>query len=106
MRQTFVMIFFLLSCNFMELAAGEVKQDKARLAAQNWYRHYAPDNKKSASIVRFSEYKHNGRSAFYIFNFDQGCFVLVSAHNALPLLISWYWSEMFEIMSLIQYNNE
>lgn len=57
------------------LSAETVKEDKARVAAQNWYRHYAPENKKSATVARFSEYKYNERTAFYIYNFDQGGFV-------------------------------
>jgi len=49
-------------CTLGHLTADTVKEDKARIAAQNWFRHYAPENKKSASVSRFSEYKYNERT--------------------------------------------
>jgi len=76
-------------CTLGHLTAETVKEEKARAAAQNWYRHYAPENKKSASVARFSEYKHNERTAFYIYNFDQGGFVLVSANDAVTPILGY-----------------
>lgn len=89
MKNSLILIALLLSCSFMALFAEEVKEDKARIAAQNWYRHYAPENKKSALVSRFSEYKHNERTAFYIYNFDQGGFVLVSANDAVTPVLGY-----------------
>ncbi len=84
----------ILTCLFLlslaqHIHADTVKEDKARVAAQNWYRHFAPDNKKSATVARFSEYKHNERTAFYIYNFVQGGFVLVSANDAVTPVLGY-----------------
>ena len=75
MKSKLLLITILLLCMIGQVYADTVKEDKARVAAQNWYRHYAPENKKSASVASFSEFKYNGRTAFYIYNFDQGGFV-------------------------------
>jgi hypothetical protein len=79
MKNSLILTAILLIGIIGQVSADTVKEDKARAAAQNCYRHNAPENKKSASMARFSEYKHNKRTSFYIYNFDQGGFVLV--HN-------------------------
>lgn len=89
MKKSIILTSLLLICIIGQVFAETVKEDKARVAAQNWYRHYAPDNKKSASVARFSEYKHNERTAFYIYNFDQGGFVLVSANDAVTPVLGY-----------------
>lgn len=89
MKKSLILTSLLFICILANLSAETVKEDKARLAAQNWYRHYAPDNKKSASVASVSEYKHNDRTAFYIYNFDQGGFVLVSANNAATPVLGY-----------------
>ena len=54
------------------LYAGNVDEAKAKKAALNHYRHYAPDSKKQASITKVKEYKWGDRTSFYICSFDKG----------------------------------
>ncbi|KAF0130308.1 MAG: hypothetical protein FD155_1608 [Bacteroidetes bacterium] len=87
MKKSIILTSLFFICMLGYLSAETVKEDKARVAAENWYQHYAPENKKSALVGSFSEFKYNGRTAFYIYNFDQGGFVLVSANDAvMPVL--------------------
>lgn len=95
MKKSLILTSLLFICILANLSAETVKEDKARLAAQNWYRHYAPDNKKSASVASVSEYKHNDRTAFYIYNFDQGGFVLVSANDAATPVLGYGFDHGF-----------
>ncbi len=89
MKNSYLLTIILLFCTIGHLSADNVKEDKARVAAQNWYRHYAPENKKSASVASFSEYKHNERTAFYIYNFEQEGIVLVSAIDAVTPVLGY-----------------
>ena len=89
MKSKLLLISLLLLCMMGQVSGEVVKEGKARIAAQNWYRHYAPENKKSASVASFSEYKHNERTAFYIYNFDQEGIVLVSAIDAVTPVLGY-----------------
>lgn len=70
MVKSLILFILLLICMQGNLSAEVIKENKARIAAQNWHRHYAPENMKSVNVVSISEYKHNERTAFYIYNFD------------------------------------
>ncbi len=71
---------FLLNSQFLQ--AGQVKKSTTEKVALNWYRHYAPQAKKDAVITKSIPYKYNSRECFYIFSFDKGGFVIVSANDA------------------------
>ncbi len=89
MKNPFIFTVLLLSCIFGQVFAGDVKEDKARIAAQNWYRHHAPEGKKSASITKAIPYQWNERTSFYICSFDKGGFVLVSANDAVTPILGY-----------------
>jgi hypothetical protein len=64
-----------------------VETSTASKIATNWYRHYAPSDKKLGNITKTTEYKYKDATSFYIFSFDKGGFVMVSANNqAEPIL--------------------
>ncbi len=64
-----------------------VPLETAKLVAVNWYRHYAPVDKQQGNISKTAEYKYRDATNFYIFSFDKGGFVMVSANNqAEPIL--------------------
>lgn len=71
------------------LHAAKVEDQKARSVAVNWYRHYAPDSRKAAVISKVTEYKYHGQTSFYIYSFDKGGFVLVSANDAVTPVLGY-----------------
>lgn len=80
---TLVSLVFL----FLNVRSQNVPVETAKKVATNWYRHYAPTDKKLANITKTAEYKYKDATSFYIFSFNKGGFVMVSANNqAEPIL--------------------
>jgi len=71
------------------LRAEHVDETKAKKAALNHYRYYAPASKQQASIIKVKEYKWGARTSFYICSFDKGGFVLVSANDAVTPVLGY-----------------
>ncbi len=63
--------------------------EKARIVATNWYRHYAPTEKIEGSILNTVEYKLKDATNFYIFSFDKGGFVIVSAEDQVDPVLGY-----------------
>ena len=89
MKNQLLLSITLLFCVFAKVYGDEVKEDKARLVAQNWYQHFAPDAKSLAKINKTKEYKWGDRTSFFIFSFDIGGFVLVSANDAVSPILGY-----------------
>ena len=90
---------FIISCLLCLLASNnlwskDVKLDRARKVANNWYHHYAPQGKKSSSIIKTKEYKYNDRTTFYIFSYDKGGFVMVSANDAVTPILGYGFDQI------------
>jgi hypothetical protein len=83
MKKSIILTSLLFICMIGHLSADTVKEDKARVAAQNWYRHYAPENKKSASVARFSEYNFCKRTIFSSISFNQCKFSFYSDNETI-----------------------
>jgi len=81
-----IIAILLFECT---LFAGSVDNKKAEKVAVNWYRQYAPLAKKGALISKTQPYQYNNRDCFYIFSFDQGGFVLVSANDATTPVLGY-----------------
>ncbi len=80
----------VLSFLFFSFVSGdEVSSTTAQKAAINWYRHYAPESKKAASVTKAIPYQWNERTSFYICSFDKGGFVLVSANDAVTPILGY-----------------
>lgn len=79
-------LLFLIILSF-NVFAQNVPLETAQIVASNWYRHYAPSDKKSAIIIKTVEYKLKETTNFYIFTFNKGGFVIVSANDqVVPVL--------------------
>ena len=78
---------FLFSPNL--LWSQPVPSSKAGRVAENWYRHFAPEGKKGAQVAGLQEYKYNSGTPFYIFTFDLGGFVMVSADERAEPVIGY-----------------
>jgi hypothetical protein len=84
MRQLLLILLFLCS---IKGSTQNVTPETAKVVAVNWYRHYAPQDKKLGNISKTATYKYRDATNFYIFSFDKGGFVMVSANNqAEPVL--------------------
>ncbi len=70
-------------------SSGNVDSNKAGKVAVNWYRHHAPATKQQANISKVKDYKWSERTSFYIFSFDKGGFVLVSANDAVTPVLGY-----------------
>lgn len=51
MVKKLILFSLQLICLQGNLSAEVIIEDKALIAATNWYRHYAPENKKSATVA-------------------------------------------------------
>jgi len=87
MKRILLLYSILILC--LSLYSGNVDRSKAGKVALNWYRHYAPASKKQANVTRSIPYRYNGRDCFYIFSFDKGGFVLVSANDAVTPVLGY-----------------
>lgn len=82
-----IFAIFVLLCFGLIGFSQNISLETAQTVAANWYRHYAPSDKSQGSISNTTEYKFNEATNFYIFSFDKGGFVMVSANNqAEPIL--------------------
>src|SRR5665648_50321 len=84
----FIIIMILIFSGF-EGFAGNVPIEKARIVAINWYRHYAPIEKNQGNILNTVEYKLKDATNFYIFSFDKGGFVIVSANDQVDPVLGY-----------------
>jgi len=85
-RSLIVAVAMIFSLSGFGVNVGSGKAGKLAL---NWYRHYAPASKKQAIITKTIPYRYNGRECFYIFSFDKGGFVLVSANDAVTPVLGY-----------------
>lgn len=80
---TFIAMLFVC----FNLFSDPVNEKEAKLIAENFYHTYAPATKAGASVNQLITEKYQKTESFYIFGFDQGGFVIVSADDyAEPIL--------------------
>ena len=80
---TFIAMFFVFSNVFSD----PVKEKEAKQIAENFYHSFAPKSKAVSSINKTITETYKQNESFYIFAFDKGGFVIVSADdNAVPVL--------------------
>lgn len=82
-------LLIFIACFPFVLMAKNVKVDRASKVALEWYNHYAPSQKKGATISSLQEFKHLDKTSFYIFSFDKGGFVMVSANDLAEPIIGY-----------------
>jgi hypothetical protein len=82
-----LVIFLIIFCYSTNIFTQNISLETGKIVATNWYRHYAPGDKKLGSIIKTTEYRYRETTNFYIFSFDKGGFVIVSANSqAEPIL--------------------
>jgi photosystem II stability/assembly factor-like uncharacterized protein len=80
---TFIAVIFVC----FNLFSDPVNEKEAKQIAENFYKTYAPASKASSSVNQLITEKYQETESFYIFGFDQGGFVIVSADDyAEPIL--------------------
>lgn len=85
-----LIIVILISCFSIHSIAQDVKLDIAQKVATNWYYNKArAASLKSATITKTKEYKYRGKTNFYIFSFEEGGFVIVSANYAAEPILGY-----------------
>ena len=78
MKRLILIFLLIFSINGF---SQNVPLETAKIVAVNWYRHSAPLDKRHGNISKTAEYKYRDVTNFYIFSFDKGGFVMVSANN-------------------------
>lgn len=82
-----IITFLIVLLFTVTLFANPVSEKQARKIALNFYTHYAKKVKSDLSIKDVKEYKYENITAFYIYRFKNGGFVIVSADDAvIPVL--------------------
>jgi predicted outer membrane repeat protein len=82
---TLVLVFFSLH----NLFSQNVSEEIAKKVATNWYLNYCPSKNLGAKILITKEYKQLQSTCFYIFAFDRGGFVMVSANNQTEPILGY-----------------
>lgn len=67
------------------MLANPVDRNTAQLAARNQYLNSAPQALRGAGITSSYDFKAGSMTAFYVFNFENGGWVMVSADDAVLL---------------------
>lgn len=98
---TIIALCFVLANVF----SNPVNKKEAKQIAINFYNAYAPSAKAGFSIDKTIIEKYKGNESFYIFSFDKGGFVIVSADDCVkPILgYSFYSPVKEEFNSNIKY---
>jgi len=80
---TFIAILFV----FFNVFSDPVNEKEAKQIAENFYNAYAPSTKVGSSINKLITETYQEVESFYIFGFEKGGFVIVTADdNAVPIL--------------------
>lgn len=83
----FLSFFVVMSLVFGSMQAAPVDIQTAKKVAENYYKHYAPEAIKNFGVKNVFTNEYNGLTTFYMFTFNEGGFVLVSADDAvIPVL--------------------
>ncbi|MDA3953344.1 MAG: C10 family peptidase, partial [Bacteroidales bacterium] len=80
---TFIAVLFVC----FNVISDPVNEKEAKQIAENFYNAYSPFSKAESSINQLITEKYQDVESFYIFGFDKGGFVIVSADDyAVPIL--------------------
>ena len=72
---------------FSNVFSDPVNEKEAKQIAENFYNAYAPSSKAGSSVNKLITENYQEVESFYIFGFEKGGFVIVSADdNAVPIL--------------------
>mgnify|MGYP000309590785 CR=1 FL=1 len=84
-----IVISIILFCQFPFSFSQNVSKDIAEQVATNWYFQNAPFDQKNRKIVNTIEQKYNESIVYYIFSFDKGGFIIVSANKQLEPILGY-----------------
>ncbi|MBN2892510.1 MAG: C10 family peptidase [Bacteroidales bacterium] len=85
MKKLFSILLLVLFTGL--LFANPVTEKQARQVALNFYSYKAQGIKSDVKITKSEEFKYEGMTAFYIYSFKNGGFVIISADDAaMPIL--------------------
>lgn len=90
-----ILTFLMMVIFGLSLYASPVSQEAARKVAVSYYKHYnAKTSDYSVSDVFVNQY--NGLTTFYVFSFQSGGYVMVSADNAVTPVLGYSDTESFD----------
>ena len=99
MRKLFTLAFSLLIAFYA--TAATVTIEKARLVADNYFRHYT--GKTGIVLHESSTIDYNGTLACYIFNYEGGGFVVVPADDVAAPILAQGNTGTFELIPPVQF---
>ncbi|MCD4833039.1 MAG: C10 family peptidase [Bacteroidales bacterium] len=80
---TFIAVLFIL----FNVFSDPINEKEAKQIAENFYNAFAPSSKTGSSVNKSITETYQKTESFYIFGFDKGGFVIISADdNAVPIL--------------------
>ncbi len=83
----FLITFITGLISLLNVYSDPVKEQEARKIAENFYNAYAPSSKAGSSINKLIKEKYEGEESFFIYGFEKGGFVIISADDhAIPVL--------------------
>jgi hypothetical protein len=85
---TVILLFF----NTLFLFSQQKSMNDARIVANNWFYHFAPEEKVNDSIVSATEYTYNDTAVFYIFNYSNGGYVLTSSDTRVKPVLAYSYT--------------
>ena len=86
MKKIFTTLFAILFF-FGNLFSDPIEKKEAKEIAENFYNAFAPSTKTNSSVNKMITENYLDVESFYIFGFEKGGFVIVSADdNAIPIL--------------------
>ncbi len=86
MKKLFTLLFVVLGFSVL---ANPVDRNTAQLAARNQYLNSAPQALRGAEITSSYDVKAGTLTAFYVFNFENGGWVMVSADDAVTPILAY-----------------
>lgn len=86
MKKLFTLLFVVLGFSVL---ANPVDRNTAQLAARNQYLNSAPQALRGAGITSSYDFKAGSMTAFYVFNFENGGWVMVSADDAVTPILAY-----------------
>lgn len=84
-----IILSFLLVIFASSMFANPVSEAQARKVALNYYTYRANDTKTDIKISNLEEYSYKGSVAFFIYSFEKGGFIIVSADDAVKPILGY-----------------
>ena len=86
------LILIVLFFSLAQITWAQVDFQSAKKVALNWYRFFAPQVKKSGTINSNQTIDNTGKTTIYVFCFNTGGFVMISANEAVEPVLGYSYS--------------